>query len=110
MITMASHKEISRLVTDMNVTSGSGRPSRNSQGICNTPLQTAMSTNPLPETPANPTIVPSTPVASPLGRSILPDNNSHAVTDMSNPNSPVPISSQDKQVEVLTPYTLYKAT
>ena len=53
----------------------------------------------------NPATVPSTPVASPLARSIFPDNSSHAVTDTSNPNSPVPVSSQDKQVEVLTPCT-----
>ena len=33
--TMASHREISRLTTNMNTTPGSGRPSRNSQGICN---------------------------------------------------------------------------
>ena len=62
-----------------------------------------MSSNLLQETPANPGTVPSTPAASPLARSILPDNNSHTVTDTSNPNSPVPISSQDKQVEVITP-------
>ena len=34
--TIASHREISRLTTDMNTIAGSGRPSRNSQGICNT--------------------------------------------------------------------------
>ena len=33
--TMASHKEISRLTTDMNTIPGSGRPSRNSQGTHN---------------------------------------------------------------------------
>ena len=103
MITMASHKEISRLVTDMNITTGSGRPSRNRQGICNTLLQPTMPTCLPQETPANPATVPSTPVASPLARSILPDNSSHAATDTSNSNCPVPISSQDKQVEVLTP-------
>ena len=32
---MASHREISRLTTNMNTIPGSGRPSRNSQGICN---------------------------------------------------------------------------
>ena len=41
--------------------------------------------------------------ASPLARSVLPDNTSHAVTDTSNPNSPVLTSLQDRQVEVLTP-------
>ena len=34
--TMASCREISRLTTDMNTIAGTGRPSRNSQGICNT--------------------------------------------------------------------------
>ena len=33
--TMASCREISRLTTNMNTIPGSGRPSRNSQGICN---------------------------------------------------------------------------
>ena len=32
---MASHREISRLTTDMNTIPGSDRPSRNSQGTCN---------------------------------------------------------------------------
>ena len=64
-----------------------------------------MPTTPLPEMPVNPATVPSTPVNSPLARSILPDNSSHAVTDTSNSNSPVAISTQDKQVEVLTPCT-----
>ena len=100
---MASCKEISRLVTNMNTTTGSGRPSRNSQGICNTLLQPAMPTTPLPQMPVNPATVPSTPVASPLARSILHDNSSHTVMDTSNSNSPVPITSQDRQVEVLMP-------
>ena len=100
---MASHQEVSRLVTHMNITTGSGRPSRNSQGICNTLLQPTMPTTPLPETPLNPATVPSMPTASPLARSVLPDNTSHAVTDTSNPNSPVLTSSQDRQVEVLMP-------
>ena len=103
MNTMAPHKEISRLVTNMNISTGSGRPSRNSQGTHNTMLQPAMPTHPLLETPVNPATVPSTPVASPLARSILPDNSSHAVTDTSYPNSPVPISSQYKQVVELMP-------
>ena len=63
---MASHKEIKRLVTDMNITTGSGRPSRNSQGICNTPLQPTMSMTLLPETPVYPATVPSLPIVSPL--------------------------------------------
>ena len=85
----------------MNITTGSGRPSRNSQGICNTPLQPTIPTTPLPETPVNPATVPHLPCNSPLARSILPDNSSHAVMVTSNPNFPVLISSQDRQVEVL---------
>ena len=81
---MASCKEISRLVTDMNMNTGSGRPSRNSQGIHNTLLQPTIPMTPLPETPVNPATVPSLPSASPLARSILSDNSSHAVTDTSN--------------------------
>ena len=100
---MASHKEMSRLVTDMNITTGSGRSSRNSQGICNTLLESGMPTTLLPEMPVNPATVPSTPVASTLARSILPDNSSSAVTDTSNSNSPVPILTQDRQVKVLMP-------
>ena len=102
---MASCKVISRLVTDMNITTGSGRPSRNSQEICNTLLQPAMPTTPLLEMPVNPATVLTTPAASPLARSILHDNSSHTVTDTSNSNSSVPITSQDRQVEVLMPCT-----
>ena len=77
---MSSHKEMSRLATDINITIGSGRPSRNSQGIHNTLQQPAMPTTPLPEMPANPATIPSTPVNSSLARSILPDKSSHATT------------------------------
>ena len=100
---MASCKEVSRLVTDMNITTGSGRPSRNSQGLYNIPLQPAMPVTPLPETPVNLATVPSLPITSPLAKCILPDNSSHTVTDTSNPNSPAPISLQDRQVEVFMP-------
>ena len=62
-----------------------------------------MPTTLLAEMPVNLAAVPSTPIASPLARSILPDNSSHTVTDTSNSNSPVPISSQNKQVEVFMP-------
>ena len=100
---MASRKEISRLVTDMNITMELGRPSRNSQGICSMPLHLTISATLLPETPVNPAIVPNSPLTSPVARSIPSDNNSSAAMDTSNSNTPVPISMQDKQVEVLTP-------
>ena len=100
---MASCKEISRVVTNMNLTTGSGRPSRNSQGICNTPLQPTISTTPLPETPVNPATVPHTPVTTLVARSIPSYSNSSTVMDTSHPSTPAPISMQDKQVEVLMP-------
>ena len=100
---MASCKEMSRLVTDMNFTPGSGRPSKNSQGICNTLQLPTMPMTLLPETPVNPATIPSTPVNSPLARSMLPDNRSHAATYTPNSNSLIAISKQDKQVEALTP-------
>ena len=100
---MASHKEMSRLVTDMNIATGSGRPSRNSKGIHNTLQQPAMPTPPLPETPVNPATIPSTPVNSLLARSILPDNTNHAATGTPNSNSLVAILTQIKWIKVLTP-------
>ena len=102
---MASCKEISRLVTNMNLTTGSGRPSRNSQGICNTPLQPTMPSTLLPETPVNTAKELHTPVTTPVARSIPSDSNSSAVMDTSNSNTPVPITMQDREVEVLTPCT-----
>ena len=101
---MASCKEMSRLMTDMNITTLSVRPSRNSQGICNTLQQPTMPTTPLPEMPVNPATIPSTPVNSLLARNILPDNSSHAATVTANSNSLVVISTQNKQVEALTSY------
>ena len=105
---MVSCKEISRLVTDMNITTGSGRPSRNSQGVCNTLLQPAMSMTPLPETPVNPTTVPHSLVTPLVARSIPSDNNSSAVTDISNANTPVLISMAGQTSRGA--YTLHKAT
>ena len=102
---MASHKEVSRLVTDMNITTGSDRPSKNSQGICNTALQPTMPATLLPETPVSPAAVPSMPTTSPLARSVLLDDTSHTVTDTSNPNSSVLTSLQDRQVKVPMPCT-----
>ena len=108
-ISMASHKEISKLVTDMNLTAGSGRPSRNSQGICGTSLQCTMPTTPLPETPVNTTTTPHTPVTTPSARSTPSQGNDSAVIDTLSANTPMPIctATQDRyhQVEVLTPCT-----
>ena len=82
------------LTTDMTVTAGSGRPSRNSQGICSTLLNPTRPTTPLLD-------VPSTPVNSQLARSILPDNRNHTASDT--PNTLITPSAWDKQVEALTP-------
>ena len=91
---MASHKEISRLATDMTITAGSCRPTRNSQGI-HTMLQ-----NPTrPTTPLSD--APSTPVNSQLARSILPENKHHMALDT--PNTPIIASEEGRQVEALTP-------
>ena len=90
---MTSHKEISRLATDMTITTGSGRPSRNSQGICSTLLNPTRPTTLLSD-------APNTPVNSQLARSILPDNRNH--TTSNTPNIPITASAQDRQVETLT--------
>ena len=100
---MTSCKEISRLVTNMNLTRGSGRPSRNSQGICNTPMLPTMPSTPLPETPVNTATVPHTPATTPVARSIPYKSNSSVVMDTLNLNTPIPITMQDRQVEVHMP-------
>ena len=91
---MASHKEISRLVTDMTITTDLGRPSGNIQGICSTLLNPTRPTTLLSD-------APSTPVNSHLARSILPDNRNHTTSDT--PNTQITTAIQDKQVEALTP-------
>ena len=89
----------------MNLTSRSGRPSRNSQGICNTSLQPTMPTILLPETPVNTVTVPHTLVITPQTRSTPSEGSSSAVMDTSNSNTPVQFTMQDREVEVLTPCT-----
>ena len=76
---MALHKEISKLVTDMNLTAGSGRPSRNSQGICGASLQHTMPTTPLPETPVNIATALHTPVTTLPARHSPSQGNNSAV-------------------------------
>ena len=102
---MASCKEIRRSVTNMNLTTGSSRPSRNSQVIHNTLLQPTMPTTSVPKTPVNTKTVLHTPVTTPVARSIPSKGNSSAVMDTSNPNTPIPTSIHDRQVEVLMPCT-----
>ena len=102
---MASRKEMNRLMTDLNMTTGCGRPSRNSQGICNTLQQPTMPMTLLLETTPNPATIPSTPVNLPLAISILSDNSSHATTVTPHSNTLVVILTQDKHIKVLTPCT-----
>ena len=106
---MASFKEISKLITDMNLTAGSGRPSRNSQGICGTWLQPTMPTTPLPETPVNIASALHTPVTTLPDRSTPSQGNNTSVIDTSSTNTPMPMPTpaQDRhhQVEVFTPCT-----
>ena len=104
---MASHKEISKLVNDMNLTAGSGRLSRNSQGILNASLQPTMSATPVPETPVNNATTPHLPVKAPSARSTPSYGNNSIVMDTSNSNTPMsmPVTTQDRQIEVLTPCT-----
>ena len=100
------HKETSKLVTDMNLTAGSGRPSRNSQGIYGTSSQSTMPTTLLSETPVNVATAPHTPVKTPPARSIPSQGNNSTVIDTSSINTPMPMptTTQDRHdhVEVLT--------
>ena len=78
---MASHKEISKLVIDMNHTAGSGRPSGNSQGIHGTSSQPTMPTTLLPVTPVNIATAPNTPVTTPSARNTpLKETNQQLLT------------------------------
>ena len=104
-INMASHKEIKKLVTDMNLTAGSGRPSRNSWRICSTSLQPTMPTTLLPETLVNIATAPHTPVTTLPARSSPSQGNNSAVIDTSGTNTPTTMVDRPYQVEVLTPCT-----
>ena len=74
--TMASYREISRLTTNMNTIAGSGRPSRNSQGICRASQH-----------PTGYTTLPSeaqgVPVNPQFSRSVLTENGSHQAPNTS---------------------------
>ena len=64
---MASHRELSKLATDMNTIQSSGRSSRKSQGVC------SMSQHPMGYT-ASQSDQQGTPVNTPLPRSVLTAN------------------------------------
>ena len=87
---MASCNEISRLNTDMNTIPGSGRPSRNTQGICNVSQHSMGYTTSLSEQQG-------TPVSTPLPRSVLTKNGPGQ--DSSSSGTP----SFQRQVESFTP-------
>ena len=75
----------------MNHTTGSGRSSRNSQGICNATLQPTMSTTPVPETPSNTTAVLHTPIKNPWTRDHPSLGNNSTVHNISSNNTPMPM-------------------
>ena len=88
--TMASHREISRLTTDMNTIPGGGRPSRNSQGICNVSQHSIGYTTSQSDQQG-------TPVNTPLPRSVFTKNG----PDQNSSSSGTPPSQ--RQVESFTP-------
>ena len=59
----------------------------------------------LPETPVNTTTAPQTPVITPPARITSSQDNSSAVMDTSNSNTPIITATQDRQVDVPTPCT-----
>ena len=87
---MASHRELSKLTTDMNTIPSNGRPSSNSQGICN------MSQHPMEYT-ASQLDQQGTPVNTPLPRNMLTANNPNQ--DSISADKP----SSQRQVESFTP-------
>ena len=98
-------KEIRKLVTDMNLTTGSGRPSRNSQGIHNALIQPATPTTPLPETPVDITTALHSPTTTLPARGTPSQDDSSSVMDTLNPNTPIPSITQHRQVKLLIPCT-----
>ena len=87
---MASCREISRLTTDMNTIPGSGRPSRNSQGIHNVSQHSMGYTT-------SPSEQQGTPVNTLLPRSVLTKNGPGQ--DSSSSSTP----PSQRQVESFTP-------
>ena len=88
--TMASHREISKLTTNMNTIPGSGRPSRNGQGICNVSQHSMGYTTP-------PSEQQSIPINTQFPRSILTKNGPSQ--DSSSSGTP----PSQRQVESFTP-------
>ena len=88
--TMGSCRKLSKLTTNMNTILGSGRPSRNSKGIC------SVSLHPMGYT-ASQSDQQGTPVNTPLPRSVLTENS----PDQDSSSADTPPSQ--RQVESFTP-------
>ena len=86
---MASHRELSKLTTNMNTIPSNGRPSRNSQGICN------MSQHPMGY-PALQSDQQGTPVNTPLPKSVLTNNSPDQDSTLAN------TPSLQRQIESFT--------
>ena len=87
---MASHREISRLTTDMNTIAGTHRPLRNSQGIHSTSQQHTGYTTP-------PLEAQSILVNPQFSRIVLTKNGSHQASNTAN------ILPSQREVESFTP-------
>ena len=88
--TMASCREISKLTTNMNTKPGSGRPSRNSQGVCSVSQHSMGYTTSQSDQQG-------TPVNTLFPRSVLTKNGPDQ--DSSSPGAP----PSQRQVETFTP-------
>ena len=82
---MASHRELSKLDTNMNTISSNGRPSRKSQGICNMEYSTSHSDQ------------QCTPVKTPLPKNMLTASNPNQHSTLTD------TTSCQRQVESFTP-------
>ena len=89
--TMASHRAISKLTTNMNTILGSGRPSRNSQAICSVSQHSMGYTTSQSDQQG-------TPVNTLLPRSVLTKNGSDQ--DSSSLGTP----PSQRQAEIFTPW------
>ena len=90
-VNMVSHRELSKLTTDINTIPSNGRPSRNSQGICNISQHTM-------EYTASQSDQQCTPVNTPLPR------NMFITSDPNQEPTPADSPSSQRQVESFTPY------
>ena len=78
--TMASHRELSKLSTDLNTAPSSSRPSKNSRGILHVSLHTTGNNFTQPDQP-------STPKNTPLPRRVPKDNSPEQDSALATPPS-----------------------